>query len=277
MTRRVAGASAFLLALLALLLMPATGADACGIDTDCRIGDRTYRVRLPPGAAPSAPVGAIVFAHGHRGTAAEIMEDAALAGVADRLGVALIAVKSAGDGWALRGAPSIGSVPGVDELAYFDAVLADVTARFPIDRSRLMATGFSAGAMMVWTLACHRPSAFTAFVAIAGTFWRPIPESCEPPAASILHLHGRDDAVVPLEGRVIGRARQGSVTEAVAMYARFGGFGPPQAASFAGLDCIDRRARADRLLRFCLYDGGHDFDRALIEAAWRVLAEARGR
>ena len=52
---------------LALWAAPAL---ACGPDTDCAVGDRTYRIALPEGHDGAAPVGALVWAHGYRGTAA---------------------------------------------------------------------------------------------------------------------------------------------------------------------------------------------------------------
>ena len=154
MTRTV-----WVLCLLSCLVL-ATPATACGPDTDCMIGDRFYRIRMPVGHDGAARIGAIIFAHGYRGTAAGVMRSQGLATVASDLGVALIAVKSAGDDWSIPGAPAMGSIAGVDELAYFDRVVADATARFPIDADRLMVSGFSAGGMMVWTLACHRSQHF---------------------------------------------------------------------------------------------------------------------
>ncbi|MEO1459779.1 MAG: polyhydroxybutyrate depolymerase [Pseudomonadota bacterium] len=267
-----------------LVLGSGRQAAACGPESDCVLGDRHYRIRMPAGHNGAARVGAILYAHGYKGSAAGAMGNAALGAMADRLGVALVAVKSAGDDWTLPGAPSMGVVPGTDEVAYFDRVRADVLARFPIDAARLMVAGFSAGAMMTWTLACARGGDYAAFLPMAGTFWRPMPERCGGPAATVIHIHGTADRIVPLEGRQVEDARQGSVAEALAMYARIGEFGPVrEAVAGAGADagagalrCEDRHGAGDRLLRFCLHDGGHSFRAEHVEMGWRVGVEGAG-
>ena len=149
----------WMVVLMGLVMLPLSAqAVACGPDTDCVIGDRTYRIRMPEGHDGVTPVGAIVFVHGYRGTAAGVMRNKSLMKVASDLGVALIAVTSVGGDWSVPGAPKHGPQKEVDELAYFDRVIADVAARFPIDTDQIMVTGFSAGGMMVWNLACRRSS-----------------------------------------------------------------------------------------------------------------------
>ena len=74
---------------LPLLLFP-TATLACGSDTDCVVGDRIYRIHIGEKTAPE--MGAIVFAHGYRGSAAGVMRNGSLKGLADELGIALIAL-----------------------------------------------------------------------------------------------------------------------------------------------------------------------------------------
>ena len=71
---------------LALSRLP-TLALACGIDTDCTIGDRTYRIAMPDGT----PKGALIHAHGYRGTAQGVVRNRSLRGAVNGLGLALIA------------------------------------------------------------------------------------------------------------------------------------------------------------------------------------------
>lgn len=263
------------LAVSAASALGAPLAAACGPDTDCVLGDRRYRIYLPAGL--TAPFGAVVYAHGHGGTAAGVMANGSLRAMADRLGVALIALKSSGRGWRLPSAP--GAAAGEDgriELDYVDDVLDDALRRFDIDPSRVMASGFSSGAMMVWHIACRRPERFAGFAPIAGVFWRPIPDDCASAFPNIFHVHGTSDRVVPLEGRAIGAARQGDVPETIAMAAAAGGYvEEPERYVDGRLECA-RRSRPDgALLEFCLHDGAHDFRPEYLERAWRAL-EASG-
>ena len=101
----------WMVVLMGLVMLPLSAqAVACGPDTDCVIGDRTYRIRMPEGHDGVTPVGAIVFVHGYRGTAAGVMRNKSLMKVASDLGVALIAVTSVGGDWSVaivRGADGI--------------------------------------------------------------------------------------------------------------------------------------------------------------------------
>ncbi len=252
----------------------ATPAIACGPDTDCRIGDRHYRIRMPAGHDGKTPIGAIVHAHGYTGNARQAMRSKGFGAMARKMNVALISVKSAFLDWSLPGAPSEGKRPRVDELAYFDRVLDDVAKRFPIDRKRMVATGFSAGGMMVWNLACHRSHLFAGFIPIAGTFWEPMPTTCTTPPTNVIHVHGDNDPTVPLKGRPIRQTKQGNVFQALTMYAKYGEFGSPKKANPQGLRCQMRKNAQGRLLNFCLYKGGHSFYIRHIRQAWDMLVKA---
>lgn len=267
---------AALLSASAVTAAAVSGAQACGRDTDCVIGDRAYRIALPEGHDGARPIGAIVFNHGFRGTANGVMRNKALTGLAADLGVALIATQADGPEWVIPGIPSIDHRDGVDELAYFDALIADVTTRFAIDRARLVASGFSSGAMMVWHLACYRGAAFRGFAPMSGTFWEPVPETCPGGPVNLIHYHGREDPVVPLTGRQIKDAHQGNVFEAVEMLARSGGYRPVETGETPGLDCSRRVEDGGRLLELCLFTGKHQLKTRHLARAWRIFETLAG-
>ncbi|GIT89335.1 PHB depolymerase family esterase [Roseobacter sp. OBYS 0001] len=260
----------FLLA-ITVFALPAA---ACGPDSDCMIGERHYRIALPQGYDASVPVPAIVFAHGYRGSARGVMRNRSLRGLASDLGAALIAVKSGDQDWVIPNAPRHLDTDGAAEFAYFDAVLSDAATRFALDRDRIIATGFSAGGMMVWNLACARPEMFAGFVPIAGTYWLKPPETCAAPAASIVHIHGDQDKTVPLLGRPIGPTKQGKVPAALNMYEAFGEFGNAEAAQYDGLSCKEQRNDDGELLAFCLFKGGHSFRTEHLRHGWEQLQKA---
>ena len=256
---------------MVLALLPST-ALACGSETDCVLGDRLYRIHIGPTTAPE--MGAIVFAHGYRGSAAGVMRNGSLKALADELGVALIALDAKEDDWKLDDAPR--ETPGGQdgELAYVAAVLDDAETRFGIDRDKLIATGFSAGGMMTWTLACYASDHFAGFAPMSGTFWGDIPGSCPTAPASVVHIHGDDDGTVPLMGRPIGNTRQGEVPTALSMYADYGRFGPETPYTALDMDCTRRTNDAAQILDFCLFEGGHSFSTARLRYAFEILMEA---
>jgi len=266
-----------LIAAIALVAIAAPEAAACGRDTDCVIGDRSYRIALPEGHDRVTPIGAIVFTHGFRGTAKGVMHNKALTALASDLGVAFIAAQADGPEWIIPGIPSSDLRQGVDELAYFDALIDDAAKRFAIDRSKLVASGFSSGAMMVWHLACHRGSAFAGFVPMSGTFWAPIPETCPSKPVNLIHYHGDEDPVVPLHGRPVKDAHQGDVSKATELIARLGGYRPVETEQTAKLKCSRQVNGNGKLLELCLFPGKHQLKANHLARAWRIFEAAAGR
>lgn len=257
-----------------LCLWLAAPAFACGPDTDCVVGERTYRMYLPPDLA-EGPVGALFFAHGYKGTAGGEMRNKALRALADDLGVALVALDAAGDDWKLAHTPQQPDRAEAEEADYLRDVLADVRTRVTLDPARLVLAGFSAGGMFTWTMACDLPGVFQGFVPMSGTFWAPEPARCSAPPANIVHIHGTEDRTVPLTGRAIGGTHQGDVGKVLAMYAAQGGYthageepGP------AGLTCLQSANPQGKRLEFCRFTGGHDFSTARLRYGWgRVTGE----
>ncbi|MEM7289215.1 MAG: prolyl oligopeptidase family serine peptidase [Pseudomonadota bacterium] len=248
---------------------------ACGPESDCMVGEnRHYRIRLPEGHDGKSPIGAIVYSHGYRGSAKGMMNNGSMAKLASQMGVALIATKSYAEDWRIPGVPRNTGTDGKVEFDYFDAVVADVTTRFPIDRNRLMATGFSAGGMMVWNLICHRSQLFAGFAPISGTFWEPEPETCTTPPANVVHIHGDADPVVPLQGRPISDTHQGQVPQVLAMYANYGGYAESGRETEDRLRCQNSRNGDGNILNFCLFSGGHSFRSEFVKQAWEMLERA---
>lgn len=112
---------------------------------------------------------------------------------------------------------------------------------------------------MVWNLACSHPDNFAGFIPMSGTFWLKPPDTCAAPATSIVHIHGTQDKTVPLKGRAIRETKQGEVEEALAMYEKFGSFGPSSYFKTGPLSCRHRSNPQGEILQYCLFVGGHSF------------------
>lgn len=251
-----------------------SAAHACGINSNCEIGERHYRVRMPANHDGVTPVGVLIFAHGYKGNARNAVRSKGIAAMGRRMNAAIVSVKSAFDDWSIPNAPSGGTRKDIDEVAYFDRVMEDVGQRHPIDRQRVVVIGSSAGAMMTWTLACHRGDRYAGFIPVSGTFWDPVPSTCTSPTASIVHIHGTRDRVVPLKGRRIKETRQGDVRRALDMYARYGEFGAPKTKKLGRLNCENRRNPDGHILNFCLFDGGHTFNLRYVQKGLDMLVDA---
>lgn len=259
--------------LLAMVLAPM--AQACGANSDCAVGERVYRISLPEGSGP--PMGAVVWAHGYRGTAAGVMRNGSLRRMVHEQGLALIALQGVNGSWDLPNGPRTPDSTGAAEFAYIEQVIKDTQTRFGIDPAQLVASGFSAGGMLVWNLACARPELFTGFVPFSGTYWLEPPYSCAFPVASIIHIHGDRDGTVPLLGRQIGPTKQGEVPQALAHYSDHGNFGPLSEATEGPLECTRSTNDTGAALELCLFEGGHSFRTEHLSYALDRLKAGRGR
>jgi polyhydroxybutyrate depolymerase len=252
-------------------------ARACGGDLDCQIGNRTYRIALPNTDSRPLPSGAIIFVHGYRGKAEGVMHNKALLTTATRHGAAFVAAQAAGPEWNIPGVPSADTIPGINELDYFDALISDLKNRFGIDPRKIVVSGFSSGAMMVWHLACHRGNVFAGFVPFSGTFWKPLPKSCPTGPINIIHYHGTKDPIVPMHGRPIKDGHQGDVYEAIKLIAKTGGYGSIETNKIRELDCSRRVSSQGKFLEFCLFPGKHEIRANYLDRAWREIITSTTR
>jgi polyhydroxybutyrate depolymerase len=238
----------------------------------CLIASGEYMAYAPPGWDGKSPLPALVHFHGFRESAADIMARADIRDFAASAGLLLIVPQGAGESWSHPGSPT----QRRDEFAFLHDMLADVRQRWPLDDARLWASGFSQGASMVWAIACHRPKFFAGYLAIAGAFWRPEPETCEPGARRILHIHGLQDRTVPLEGRPIrgGAFHQGDVFRAAGVMRRAMACAPFQQRTrrVAALTCeIADGCQNGASFEICLHVGTHDFDPSWLKLGWDWL------
>jgi len=262
--------------LIPLLLTLASPALACGPDTDCKVGDRLYRIAMPEGHDGTTKVPALIWSHGYRGSAAGVMRNGSIRRMLSDAGYALIAAQGVNGSWDLPYGPRTFDSDGSAEFAYFDAVIADATTQNAIDPDMIVASGFSAGGMMVWNLACSHPDRFAGFVPISGTFWLKPPHTCEGPVNSLVHIHGTQDKTVPLEGRRIRETKQGQVAASLVTYERFGDFGAAEPYDVDALSCETRSNAQGDILDFCLFDGGHSFRTEYLKHGMDRVREAVG-
>ncbi|MEM7520246.1 MAG: prolyl oligopeptidase family serine peptidase [Pseudomonadota bacterium] len=229
---------------------------------------------MPDGHDGVTPVPALIWSHGFRGSAAGVMRNGSIRRMVSEAGLALVAAQGVGGTWDLPYGPRTFDSDGAAEFAYYDDVIDDITSTHLVDPDRIIASGFSAGGMVVWNLACSHPQQFAGFIPIAGTFWLKPPETCKSPVSSIVHIHGDADRTVPLTGRAIGPTKQGEVPEALAMYRAFGEFGGRQTSQAGGLSCETETSDSNDILAFCLFEGGHSFRTEYLAYGIKALRDA---
>lgn len=226
-----------------------------------------YVVVAPPQIRPDEKLATLVFFHGWSDSPAGIL---ALTDVVDFVAanrMLLVLPEGKGQTWSHPGSPGRYR----DEIVFVGEVLDDLARRFPVDRARLWASGFSQGGSMVWTLACAMPERFAAFAPIAGGFWEPLPKACKPAPTRIFHVHGITDTMVPMTGRSIGGSyRQGDIRKGWTILRAANGCGVARSSGRQGrltcepaADCPGAAA-----MTLCLHSGDHEMAASFLSDAW---------
>ncbi|MCT1683871.1 hypothetical protein M3A74_03455 [Corynebacterium appendicis] len=115
------------------------------------------------------------------------------------------AVVAAPTGQGLAWSPAPYAVTTIEEdTALIDAVVADITATYPVDGDRIYLAGFSNGGGFVIELAVNAPETYAGVATVAGAIRTDI-ETIESGAPfDYLNIHGTWDDVVPYGGQDCG-------------------------------------------------------------------------
>lgn len=86
------------------------------------------------------------------------------------------------------------------DLAFLDAVMAEVKTRAKIDSERIFMVGFSMGGQMTYAYACQRPGVVRAIATAAMPLPEALRDTCTGQALPALVIQGVDDPMVPFDG-----------------------------------------------------------------------------
>ena len=148
------------LAVLACLVpLPAP---ACGGAEVCSIEGREYHAAPPPNWDGVTPLPVLLHFHGWGRRSSGVLKNQRVANAAADAGALLIAPQGQGKSWRFWRGPS-------DDSDFALDVLADAAKRWPIDRARVIVSGFSYGGAMAWRMACDKGDVVKAYLPIAGS------------------------------------------------------------------------------------------------------------
>ena len=168
------------------------------------VGGRGVHVWTPPHHEPAKAYPVVLMLHGWRGTGATFEEWFEMEKYTDDQ--AIVVYPDAEDG--------IWDFHGDRDLDFLATVLDEVGTRWKVDRSRVLAFGFSFGAKMAQHLGCKRPDLVKAVAAGAGS-WASRTPTCGKPVPVIM-VHRTTDT-----NESMAEAR-----DAAGRWASFEGCGP---------------------------------------------------
>jgi polyhydroxybutyrate depolymerase len=186
---------------------------------------RPYLLHVPVGAAPSAPLPAVLVLHGGGGSADGMRRitcpngDLTSPGCMDALGdrdgfytvypngtpsplVPSAHTWNAGGGTANWECVSgLGCSRGVDDVGYIGALLDDLEGAYRVDASRVFATGLSDGAAMAHRLGCALSRRIAAIGPVSGGDQYETSAPCAPGRpVPVLEMHGTADPCWAFDG-----------------------------------------------------------------------------
>jgi polyhydroxybutyrate depolymerase len=208
---------------LLLALGLARGAEAHPADADdpwpsLTVGglERHYLLHLPSHWRETGPLPLVIVLHGAAGDARSTADMTGFSPLADRSHFIVaypegtsIGVDPPRQTWNAGFCCGSASRNHVDDLAFLNALIDQLSATYPVDRHRVYVTGLSNGAMLTYSFAARYPNRVAAIAPVAGAIGG-IAGTDQPPIAigrpvrpvPVLIIHGMLDGYVLYNGGV---------------------------------------------------------------------------
>ncbi len=175
--------------------------------------DRHYIIHVPSGYDGKKALPIVVMFHGGGGRARGAMWETDWVQKADQEGFFAVFPEatppdptkpsrfvSNGQVWNDGSGRFHAGLKDIPDVAFINAMIDDLLARFAVDRRRIYATGFSNGASMTFRVGCELSARIAAIAPFAGALWIKQPKLERP--VSLYYITGDADPLNPFEGGV---------------------------------------------------------------------------
>jgi len=164
---------------------------------------REYLLHVPADLPKDTAVPVVFVFHGGNGQAFGTMNLTKFNDVADREKFLVVYPQGIGRGWNDGRITQVSQAhrDNVDDLAFFDALLAEISKTHRVDAKRVFATGISNGGIFSHYLAANRAEKVAAIAPVVGGIAVPFNEKFKPAQpVSVLIIQGANDSLVPYGG-----------------------------------------------------------------------------
>jgi polyhydroxybutyrate depolymerase len=213
--------------------------------------NRTYRVYKPPGLSAAAPF--VVMLHGATGNGKQAENSYGWDQLAASAKFIVAYPDGIGKTWNGHGCCGKAARENVDDVGFITAMVGQISAAVPIDKSRVYATGISNGGIMSYALACNSGM----FAAIGPDSATQLDPCTAPHPTSVIHIHGTADKLVPYNGGQGASAVNGpSIADVNAFWRKVDQCGPPDITTKAPITTSTAACAEHRSVELITIDGG---------------------
>ena len=161
---------------------------------------RSFILHVPP-QRPSASRPLILVFHGAEDSDASTVNGTDFEQVADQYGEVVAFLQGYQDTWNEGAGHTPAERAHVNDVAFTAAAIAKIETLVAFDHKRVVAAGFSNGALMVQDLGCRLAGEVSLIVPVEGELPVSVSASCAPAdPISVYEIHATADSVIPYGG-----------------------------------------------------------------------------
>ena len=169
--------------------------------------ERQFLVYAPASLPDDRAVPVVFVFHGGNGEAKGTMNLSGFNSIADSEQFVVVYPQGVGKSWNDGRVTTVSQAhrDNVDDVAFFDAMLAHIHRDYPVDPRRIFVTGISNGGIFTHFLAAHRSDKIAAIAPVVAGIASPFHEQFQPThPVSVLIIQGTEDRFVPYDGGSVG-------------------------------------------------------------------------
>jgi polyhydroxybutyrate depolymerase len=163
---------------------------------------RTYLLYVPPGDTSTHRLPLVLVFHGAGDTASHTVDETDLPSIAQQNhSMILVFPQGYGNSWNEGTGGTPAAKAGINDVAFVDTILNRVEQNYAVDPHRVIATGFSNGALLTEYLGCAIARRLTMIAPVEGELAQATSAKCRPAAPmSVFEVHGTADSAIPYRG-----------------------------------------------------------------------------
>ena len=168
-------------------------------------GDRPADLLVPSSYDPATPIPLVIALHGYSNNNTYVTGVTRLAFTYETDGFLLIAPSGSPDQsgnyfWNATDACCNFYGSQVDDVAYLNGLIDEISAAYNVDPRRIYLVGHSNGAFMSYRMACTSASRIAAIVSFAGATFDDAADCAPAARVSVLQIHGTADTTIQYAG-----------------------------------------------------------------------------